>query len=175
MNDSDAIRLLKKHAPDPKTFEIVYSHVHRVHDTAMKIAANVDCDQNLVSTGALLHDIGRLNCPPGHKNSIFHGLRGALILRKLGYKKQARIAERHVGFGISIDDIKKQKLPLPLRDFVPITIEEKIVCYADKLAEQDKLISFEETLDRFKKEIGDFVEERAIKLREDLLSAGCKI
>jgi uncharacterized protein len=31
-----------------------------------------------------------------------------------------------------VEDIKKNDLPVPLRDMTPQTIEEKIICFADK-------------------------------------------
>jgi uncharacterized protein len=37
-----------------------------------------------------------------------------------------------VGVGITIRDIQTHRLPIPVRDMVPVTLEEKIICYADK-------------------------------------------
>ena len=34
--------------------------------------------------------------------------------------------------GISADDVLRFDLPLPERDMAPISIEEQIICYADK-------------------------------------------
>ena len=44
----------------------------------------------------------------------------------------ARIAERHTGSGLTAENIIKQDLPLPHRDFLPETELEKLICYADK-------------------------------------------
>ena len=44
----------------------------------------------------------------------------------------ALVCERHVGVGLSKTDIENQRLPLPLRDMLPISIEEQIICFADK-------------------------------------------
>ena len=54
------------------------------------------------------------------------------MLRNEGLPKHARVAERHTGTGLTKETIQRQGLPLPLHDFSPITIEEQIVCYADK-------------------------------------------
>ena len=51
---------------------------------------------------------------------------------------------------ITIADIQNQNLPLPLRDMQPVTIEETIVCYADKFfskAPNDKERDLKEVLD----------------------------
>ena len=42
------------------------------------------------------------------------------------------VCERHVGVGISAEDIRRFDLPLPVRDMRPVTVEEQIICYADK-------------------------------------------
>ena len=44
----------------------------------------------------------------------------------------ALVCERHVGVGLTASDIRSQRLPLPLRDMVPVSIEEILICYADK-------------------------------------------
>ena len=44
----------------------------------------------------------------------------------------ARVAERHTGTGITREAMEKQGLPLPPADYVPETLEEQVVCYADK-------------------------------------------
>jgi uncharacterized protein len=86
----------------------------------------------------MLHDIGIRWC---HAPSIFcegtepyirHGLIGAELLRQEGYERHARVCERHTGTGITIEQIERQHLPLPPADYQPVSIEEIIVCYADK-------------------------------------------
>jgi uncharacterized protein len=42
------------------------------------------------------------------------------------------VCERHVGVGISIEEIIARALPLPRRDMRPVTLEEQIIAYADK-------------------------------------------
>ena len=61
-----------------------------------------------------------------------HGIIGAELLRNEGYPKHALVCERHTGTGLTVDDIISQNLPLPHRDMRPISLEEKLVCFADK-------------------------------------------
>lgn len=95
-------------------------------------------DRQFVEEAAMLHDIGIVLCnAPGilcHGNEpyIRHGFVGAEILRKEGLPRHARVAERHTGSGLSRAQILLEGLPLPAEDFLPETIEEKIICYADK-------------------------------------------
>lgn len=86
----------------------------------------------------MLHDIGVVLCDApgiscfGTEPYIRHGLMGAEILRKEGLERHARVAERHTGTGLTIESIRLQNLPLPLQDFSPETMEEKLICWADK-------------------------------------------
>ncbi len=42
------------------------------------------------------------------------------------------MAERHTGAGITAEEIEAQGLPLPKGDYMPETLMERLVCYADK-------------------------------------------
>ena len=86
----------------------------------------------------MLHDIGIFYCNApnihchGTHTYIEHGYLGAELLRNEGFPKHALVAERHTGTGITIEQIIREDLPIPERDYCPQSIEEKIVCYADK-------------------------------------------
>ena len=54
------------------------------------------------------------------------------MLESSGMPEYGPICERHIGVGISLDDIRNFNLPLPERDMLPVSIEEQIICYADK-------------------------------------------
>ncbi len=115
---------------------------------ARRIRANGHkLDLKLVSLGALLHDIGR-----AQTHSIRHGVEGAKILRGLGLSKFARFAECHLGAGIPAGEARE--LGLPARDFMPRTLEEKVIVYADKLVMGNRMTSYERARDWFKSELG---------------------
>ena len=86
----------------------------------------------------MLHDIGIFRCHApsihchGTEPYIKHGAIGAELLRAEGFVRHARVAERHTGTGLTRQEIVRQQLPLPPQDFIPETLEEQIVCYADK-------------------------------------------
>lgn len=127
-DNNDLRRLLIRHSRD-------------VADLALHIA---DChpelgiDLGFLEEGAMLHDIGIfLTDAPGifctgKDPYIRHGIDGAELLRKEGFPRHARVCERHTGAGITLKQIDEQQLPLPRQDFLPETIEEKLICYADK-------------------------------------------
>ena len=93
----------------------------------------------------MLHDIGVFLCDApgiechGTEPYIRHGVLGAELLRREGYPRHARVCERHTGAGISLSEIRNQHLPLEERDYLPETLEEKVICYADKFFSKTKL------------------------------------
>ncbi len=120
----------------------------------------------LVEAGALLHDIGR-----GQTHGIEHGAIGGMMARKLGMPMElVHIIERHVGAGLTIEDARMNGLPKGC--YVPETLNEKIVCYSDKLIEGDHEIRIEVTIDNFSQELGS--DHPAIKrlqaLHEEITS-----
>ena len=142
MTPEQAISILKKYYPeDGIAFNYLYQHSMAVAQLAVQIATKhpeLHPDIPFVHTSALLHDIGifMTNAPVigchGQLPYIAHGYLGREILEKEGYPEHALVCERHVGVGISKEDVITHKLPLPARDMVPQSTEEEIVCYADK-------------------------------------------
>jgi len=174
MDEKKAVQLLEKYSKDRKSFAKVYSHSRKVQEIALKIAKKVkknypDLDINFIKNACLLHDIGRFSCPPG-KDSIKHGIKGAKILRKEGFEEYALVAERHIGAGISKQDIKKQKLDLPIKDYIPKTKEEKIITHADNLAFGAREGKFKEVYERYRKEVGKSCADKTRRLKEEIES-----
>lgn len=119
---------------------------------------------NLVEIGALLHDIGR-----SKSHDINHAIIGGQIAKSLNLPKSiVSIIECHIGGGISSDEAKR--LGLPIKDYVPVTLEEKIVTYADKLVEKAKVVPIENTITKFSRELGvdHPAIDRIIRLHEEL-------
>jgi uncharacterized protein len=135
----DAAALLKKYFIDQSALAIVLEHSRlvaaRTREVAETLAAPVDLQ--FVEEAALLHDIGvsRVHAPKmfcyGSLPYICHGLAGREILEAEGLPRHALVCERHIGVGLTAEDIRQQKLPLPARDMVPLSLEEEIICFAD--------------------------------------------
>ncbi len=120
---------------------ILIAHSHQVARLAVTVADQVSrrepVDIDFVEQAAMLHDIGMLytDAPTlgchGDKPYIVHGILGAEILYEENLPRHALVCERHIGVGLTVEDIELQGLPLPLRDMRPQTLEEKIIAYAD--------------------------------------------
>lgn len=129
---------------------ILLTHSKKVAEKALQITAShpeLDIDGDFVYAASMLHDIGIICCDApsiechGSEPYIRHGICGARMIREGGWRgvlpdgwveRCARVCERHTGAGLTVAEIKEQNLPLPARDFLPETIEEKLICYADK-------------------------------------------
>lgn len=121
----------------------------------------LNLDRQFIIEAAMLHDIGIFKCDApgiqcfGKAPYLTHGRIGAELLRAEGLPKHARVCERHTGAGITKEEILRLNLPLPPQDFLPETMEEKVICYADKFysktrPEQEKTIEqAEQSLQRF--------------------------
>jgi len=120
-------------------------------------------DMGAVVAGALLHDIGR-----SQTQLVSHGYVGAELLTKERVDSVVvEIVRRHVGAGISTDEAAK--LGFPPGEYVPRTLEQKIVCFADKMLDGDKARPFQEEVKRFVKKGHDV--ERLRKLKDDVSEA----
>lgn len=119
----------------------------------------------------MLHDIGIFKCDAagiqcfGTEPYICHGRIGAELLRSEGFPRHARVCERHTGAGITKAQIIVQNLPLPQQDFLPETMEEKVICYADKFFSKTHL-DREKTIEQAEKSLSKFGDEGVLRFRE---------
>ena len=123
-------------------------------------------DLDLVRAGALLHDIGR-----GRTHGIRHAVAGAELARELGLPEElALIIERHIGAGVEREEAVR--LGLPPRDYLPLTVEEKIVAHADNLAGKDGKLRLADVVHDLERKGAAHVVPRMEALHRDL-SALC--
>ncbi len=125
---------------DSELCNLLLKHGGAVAEKALDVAdaAGVAVDRDFVYAAAMLHDIGicktyapKIYCE-GSEKYICHGVIGAEMLRSIGLEDYARVCERHTGSGITAEEIVAAGLPLPIRDMLPVTMEERLICYADK-------------------------------------------
>lgn len=151
MIDYEAI-ISKYCAGNAELQQILLTHSRQVADRALAILSkhpewveSGEIDPVFVEEAAMLHDIGVVLCDApriycfGKHAYIEHGYLGAEILRQEGLPKHAAVAERHTGTGIDIEQIIRETLPIPIQDYTPRTLEEQLICYADKFYSKTKL------------------------------------
>lgn len=138
----------KYYTEDDDLRHILLVHSRAVADMALRIAdrhPELNIDRQFVEEAAMLHDIGIFRCDApgicchGTEPYICHGRIGAELLKEEGYPQHARVCERHTGAGLTLEDIVTQQLPLPRQSFLPETIEEQLICYADKFFSKTRL------------------------------------
>ena len=167
--------LIDKYYPeDNELRHILINHSQSVARKALQIVSShpeLHLDAQFVEEAAMLHDLGifRTDAPGiqcfGSEPYICHGRLGAEILRTEGYERHARVCERHTGAGITCKEIIAQGLPLPHQDFLPETMEEKVICYADKFFSKTHL-DREKSIEKAEKSLAKFGEDGVMRFRE---------
>lgn len=150
----DPLKIIEKYyKPGSKAYEFLVHHGRSVAKKALEVAEKVrrlNPDLRFIEEASMLHDIGiflidapQIGCY-GDKKYICHGYLGRELLEKEGFPIHGLVCERHVGAGLTVRDIEVVGLPLPKREMLPISIEEKAVCFADKFFSKDNNSLFEE-------------------------------
>ena len=124
----DYISIINKYYPnDDQLRQLLLKHSRQVADRCLQIVRKhkeLSVDVQFLEEAAMLHDIGIFKCDApsiycmGTEPYIKHGPIGGELLRVEGFPRHARVAERHTGTG--------------LPGYEPETLEEQIICYADK-------------------------------------------
>ena len=153
---------------------ILMTHSRQVRDYALQLLdkhPEYNLDRNFIAEAALLHDIGIFLCDApsihcyGPHDYVEHGYLGADLLRSKGLDRHALVCERHTGAGISLDMILKKDFPLPQRDMLPVSMEEKLICYADKFFSKTSLYK-QYTVEEAREKVARFGENEGLKFDE---------
>lgn len=164
----DTLKLIEKHYVKGTTlYNILIEHSIQVRDKAIAIAnqhPELNIDKEFVEEAAMLHDIGiyltnapDIHCVGSHPY-LCHGYLGRELLDKEGLFQHALVCERHTGVGLTAEYIKEKSLPLPIRDLIPETIEEQVICFADCFYSKTKL-GKEKEVDEVRRNIARFSKE----------------
>ncbi|MGD0638432.1 MAG: HDIG domain-containing metalloprotein [Nitrososphaerales archaeon] len=157
-DERQALALHAKRGSD----ERVVSHCRTVTSVSEALAdaflaRGKPIDRRAVVAGALLHDIGR-----SKTHEVGHGWMGAKILEEEGVDSVVvEIVRRHVGAGISPEEARS--LGFPPGDYIPRTLEQRVVCFADKMVSGDGVRPFEEEVKRFERKGHDVQRLTALK------------
>lgn len=164
----------KYYSGDGDLRTILIIHSQSVARKALQIVSlhpELNLDREFIEEAAMLHDIGIIKTDAsgikcfGTEPYICHGILGAEMLRQEGLPRHARVCERHTGAGLSLNEIVSQNLPLPHQDFLPETLEEQVICYADKFFSKTHL-DREKSVEKAEKSIAKFGEEGLARFKQ---------
>ena len=168
--------IIDKYYPCENELKDIYMiHAEAVAAFALGLARRhpeLELDEQFVYEAAMLHDIGifltdapRIHCF-GNEQYLCHGYLGAQLLRELGFDRHARVCERHTGTGLTKEVIAQNGWNLPVKDFVPETLEEQLICFADKFFSKTKFLREPRTLDQVVESMRKISEESAGKVEK---------
>lgn len=164
----------KYYAEGSELRRILLTHSRSVADKALDIARKhpeLDVDLQFVEEAAMLHDIGVFLCNApgiecfGDAPYICHGTLGAELLNEAGFPRHALVCERHTGAGLSLRQIEDQNLPVPHRELMPVSMEEQLICFADKFFSKTRLTT-EKTVEQAYNSVAKFGVESAERFKK---------
>ncbi len=138
-SDRECVRILQEEGCKMR----VIVHCCTVRAVAEEIASRVpEADMSTVVAGALLHDVGR-----SIDHSIMHAYLGSEIVAARGLPQElVDIVRKHTGAGL--DDSDVEELGLPPGDYMPRTIEEKIVAHADNMVSDNRVVHHDHSVNK---------------------------
>lgn len=164
--------LISKYYPvESVAYRILVTHSRSVADKALAIARlhpEMKLDLAFIEEAAMLHDIGIFLCNApeldchGEAAYICHGYLGADLLRKEGFPRHACVCERHTGTGITLTMIEERALPLPHREMIAVSMEEQLICFADKFYSKTKLEK-EKPVEKVKQGLSKYGNETVVR------------
>ena len=165
--------LAKHYDPTSEVYRLLITHSLLVARKAREIAAAYqkanpedEVDLAFIAEAAMLHDSGIQSCDApkihcfGKAPYVQHGVLGREILEGEGLPRHALVCERHTGSGMTREDVEIQGLPLEPRDYLPVSLEEKIICVADKFySKKPRRLWKEKALETIKNKLSKFGPE----------------
>ncbi len=157
-DDEGCLRILR----EEDCSERVIIHCCTVRELAVRVAALCGADLATVSSGALLHDLGRCR-----EMGMMHAAVGASMAEDRGLSDElVEIIRRHIGAGI--DDEEARALGLPPGDYFPRNLEQKVVAHADNLTSDDRLVPSKATAEKLRSRGQHHAAERVEALHSEL-------
>ena len=161
----------KYYPEDNELRRILLVHSRKVADKALDMVRRhreLQMDEQFIGEAALLHDVGIfltdapvIHCM-GTQPYICHGYLGAELMRAEGWPRHALVCERHTGAGLSEEEIVRQQLPVPHKDMLPVSLEEQVICFADKFFSKTHLET-EKTVEQARRSLLKFGEEGLVR------------
>ena len=175
----DYLSIIERYyTPGNDDYRVLVSHSRQVAHLAVALSqrlidTGVPIDIDFVEEAAMLHDIGmcRTDAPGIHCYGtapyILHGVLGREMLDSMGLFRHGRVCERHTGTGLTATEIIDEGLPIvPPRDLLPESLEEKVVCYADKFFSKSRPDEGAKSIERVRKSLAKFGGDTLVRFDE---------
>ncbi len=136
--DSVAAVFEEHYPPGTPSRDLLWSHSAAVATLSLEIGNDHQARLDFLEEAAWLHDIGiRYTHAPGifctgDSPYLCHGVIGREICEKAGLPEHGMVCETHVGTGLTEEEVAATGYPMPHRNMLPRTLEERIICYADQ-------------------------------------------
>ena len=172
----DVNEIIDKYYPLDNELKNIYMvHACKVAEFALELAKKhpeLNMDLQFIEEAAMLHDLGifltdapGIHCY-GKAQYLCHGVLGAELLRSLGYESHARVCERHTGTGLSKEQVLANGWGIPAKDYFPETLEEQLICFADKFFSKTKYLNSARTFEQVVESMSRMSEESVKKVKE---------
>jgi uncharacterized protein len=171
------LQIHKKYAQgkySEKWLELTFTHTKIVWEICEILIENLEkqnikINKELLFQGVMLHDLGVYVCFDEDFNPdtnlpeyVYHGFEGYKLILNEGLEEEvARFSCTHTATGLTREDIERENLKVEIKDYIPVSIEEEILCFADKF--HTKYPSFNTYEEQFER-IGKFDPNRKVKL-----------
>ncbi|MCH5224543.1 MAG: phosphohydrolase [Muribaculaceae bacterium] len=164
----------KNYSDNPELRRIVIRHSELVTKKALEInrLKGLGLDPKEIYIAGMVHDIGVVKCyaPDIHARGnlpyLLHGLEGSKMLHATGLSKYSKICLTHTGAGITADEIKEKNLPLPVKDLLPESLLEKLICYVDKFYSKSHDLEREKSVEEIEEQMKKFGQESLKRFRQ---------
>ncbi|TFG56119.1 MAG: HDIG domain-containing protein [Methanomassiliicoccus sp.] len=141
---------------------VVVRHVCTVNIVAMTIAQRCGADLELVNAASLLHDIGR-----SRTHGVQHVTEGVRIAREHDLPEPLVLCiSRHIASGFTSEEAKE--LGLPDGDYMPVTLEDKVVSFADNLVSDRSIKTTAQTVERMRSKGFELSAARMLVIGKEL-------
>lgn len=143
----DYFRIIHQHIPPTsQTYPLYLIHCTLVAKLALSIAERLGlstASQQFVEEAAMLHDIGivETNTPvvfcTGSLPYLHHLTEGRKLLEAANLSRHGQVAQTHAGISLTAQRLIEVDIALPLAQFLPQSIEEEIISFADLFYSKD--------------------------------------
>ena len=172
----DVLEIINRYYPVENELKDIYMvHARKVTELSLGMARKhpeLTLDLQFIEEAAMLHDLGifltdapRIHCF-GKAQYLCHGYLGAELLRSLGYERHARVCERHTGTGLRKEQIIANGWDIPAMDLLPESLEEQLICFADKFFSKTKYLQTPRTLEQVVESMQKISDESASKVKK---------